>query len=168
MRSILFVSLLVSSFGPAFAAPVSTLPNAGSLGLSSLPITDTAVFQFGPSLIAVIRATQDVDGILPRFSVGQNGEWNVSFEVPDGKLMVITDVELEESSTPIRASFERQAGTDAEPVWSLFSVQTKPTFRGVLDATTVLSTPLVFAPGKTYRLRTNGNGVTARGYYLSN
>ena len=157
-------AMLPFCFGSTFAAAIE-LPVTSSLGISELPIRDAAEFIVTPSEVGVLRSTDSIVGISAQFAEEAANVWNETFRVPDGKLLVITQFELPETEKSF-VWLEQMANDGTDIGWTLYSASLNLDFLGAAKPLVPLSTPLVLAPGKTFRLHTNAVGVRARGYYL--
>jgi hypothetical protein len=146
----------------AAAAP---LPVTSSLGASELPIRDAAEFIITPSEVGVVRSTDSIVGIQAQFTPESDTTWAETFKIPDGKLLVITQFELPETEKSF-VWLERMADNGADIGWTIYSASLNLDFQGAAKPLAPLATPLVLAPGKTFKLHSNAVGVSARGYYL--
>jgi hypothetical protein len=162
VRRFLPVALLALSCTYTFA---DTLPVTSTLGVAELPIKDVAEFVFMPSETVAIRSTGSIVGIPSDFALETDNVWRQTFKVPDGKVMVITQFELPDTAKA-QAWLEQMTETDPDVGWQLYSAYASPDLRGSQKPIAPLTTPLVLAPGKTFRLHTNALSVSARGYYL--
>jgi len=161
-RFLHFVALLMCA-GSAYAT--TPLPATATLGFAELPIRDAAEFFFLPSEIGVIRSTDSIVGIPAQFSSDNDSIWTETFKIPDGKLMVITQFELPETAKNF-AWLERMSDDGADIGWTVYSAYVTLDFEGSSKPLAPLATPLVLAPGKTYKLHSNAAGVNAKGFYL--
>jgi hypothetical protein len=163
MRFLLGTTLLAFACNCALAA--ESLPVTSSLGVAELPVKDVAEFVFMPSEVVAIRSSDSVVGIESEFALEDGGVWRQTFRVPDGKMMVITQFEL--SDTAKTQLYIEQMTDETQHIgWPLYSAYVSLDFQGVAKPLSLLTTPLVLAPGKIFRLHTNGLSVAARGYYL--
>jgi hypothetical protein len=144
------------------------LPSTAMMGQGEIPVKDSAIFAFMPGQIVAIRAVDDIVGIPMTFSLDKNSLPQITFHVPDGKMMVITDIELPVLEKPLFIWFEQMVEGRDDLGWLLFDAEGVSTSSGNPNYKERLSTPLVFAPGKTYQLHSSTSeiGVTARGYFL--
>ena len=154
----------------SFAASAATLPTTATLGAGELPVRDSSVFLFGSGGITVVRAADDAAVDIPvSKATDEFGFTSLTFQVPDGQMIVITGVELPVKTTPITMWIAQLAGSsDSELGWVIyddFGIDDGSKNPNTKDT---LATPLVLAPGKTYQLHTSdiASGVTARGYFL--
>jgi hypothetical protein len=162
VRRFLPAALLALSCSYTFA---ETLPVTSSLGASELPIKDVAEFVFMPSETVAIRSTGSVANIPSDFAAETDGIWRQTFTVPDGKIMVITQLQLPDTAKTL-AWLEQMTEDGADIGWQLYSAYVSLDFQGAPKPLAPLTTPLVLAPGKTFRLHTNAPSVNARGFYL--
>jgi hypothetical protein len=144
------------------------LPSAATAGQGAIPVKDSAIFVFMPSEIVAIRAVDDIASIPMSFSIDKDSLPQITFHVPDGKMMVVTDIELPVLDKPLYIWFEQMVEGRDDLGWLLFDAAGVSTNSGNPNYKERLSTPLVFAPGKTYQLHSSNLqvGVTARGYFL--
>jgi len=163
MRHVIGATLLALASTCTFAAEL--LPVTSSLGISELPIKDVAEFAFMPSEVVAIRSIDSVVGIESEFALEADGFWRQTFKIPNGKIMVITQFELPDTDKNV-AWLERMADDGTDIGWDIYSAYVSLDFKGVAKPLAPPTTPLVLAPGKTFRLHTNAVSVAARGYYL--
>jgi hypothetical protein len=165
IRLFLAACIVVSSFS---AIAQSSIPSTAMLGQGAIPVKDAAIFTFMPSEIVAIRAVDDVASIPMSFSLDANKLPQITFHVPDGKMMVITDIELPVLEKPLFVWFEQMVEGQNDLGWLLFDAEGVSISPGNPNYKERLSTPLVFAPGKTYQLHssTSDIGLTARGFFL--
>lgn len=159
--------LLAASVG---AHAQSHLPTTATLGISELPVRDAAMFQVSGDGITVIRSADSAVTVIPAGNAKDEfGFTRLTFEVPDGKMMVITGVEMPVLPTPITMWLTQLSGSaDSELGWLIYD-----NF-GIGDGTKnpnakdTLAAPLVLAPGKMYQVHSSNiaAGLAARGYFL--
>jgi hypothetical protein len=146
------------------------LPTTATLGVAELPVRDSAIMQFSGDGIAVIRAADaEVIQIPGSKATDEFGFTRLTFEVPDGKMIVITGVELPVLSPSITIWLTQLSGSaDSELDWLLYDDFGTGDGTKNPNAKEKLAAPLALAPGKTYQLHSSNiaAGVTARGFYL--
>jgi hypothetical protein len=168
MRLLFVATLLAVSSISAHAQ--TRLPSTATLGIAELPVRDAAIFQLTGGGIAVIRSADQNVTVIPASSgTDESGFAKLTFEVPDGKMIVITGVELPVMSTPITVWLSQLVGSaDSELGWVVYDDFGTGDGTKNPAAKDKLSAPLVLAPGKTYQLHSSdiAAGITVRGFYL--
>ncbi len=168
MRLLICAALLMAA---STGVPAQThLPTTAALGVAELPVRDAAIFQLTAGGIAVIRAADaEVTQIPADKGTDEYGFTRLTFEVPDGKMIVITGVELPVLSPSITMWITQLSGSaDSELGWLIYDDFATGDGSKNPNAKDKLTAPLVLAPGKTYQLHSSNiaAGITARGFYL--